>query len=200
MRRPVGIITRSYTTTASRLAPASRAPLPPPVSTSAPTAELRRHHPIEAPKVDSTAFRQGWRVATRLDGLLESGAITREAWDAARQWRRWAETTAPVWSQAWNVRVDRSLTTNDSAMLHRVTAATKLRACAETLGELRIRLLELHVVRDASWREIAARAGVSDKTGKGMVIEALEALADHCSDRAVAAVPVLRFRNEPGRQ
>ncbi len=196
MRRP-GIVTRSFAATAVRPAQAA---LPPAVATGRPTPAFRQHHDVAAPQVDPTAFRQGWRVASRLDQLLEAGAIERESWEAAGQWRRWAETTAPARAQAWDVRVDRSLTSNETAMLHRVTAAARLRACAQALGELRIQLLDLHVIRDASWRDISARAGVSDKTVKAMVIEALEALADHCAGRVVAAVPVIRYRIEPGRQ
>jgi hypothetical protein len=196
MRRPAGIVTRSYSAAAVRPSPHVAAPAA--VATAAPTPQFRQHHQVETPRVDSTAFRQGWLVATRLDQLLETGAINREAWGAARTWRRWVETTAPIRAQAWDVRVDRSLAANDTAMLHRVAAATRLRACAEALGPLRCRLLELHVTRDASWREIAARAGVSDKTARSLLIEALEALADHCAGRAVAAPPLLRFRNQPG--
>jgi hypothetical protein len=178
MRRPTGTISRSFTATTSSTRPAAapqRAltaqvarslsmpgpahapavrPLPPLPPSKAPAAEYRQHHEVEAPQVDTTRFRQGWRVSTRLDGLLEASAIDREAWEAAGQWRRLAEPTAPMRSQPWDARVDHSLTANDAAALHRVRAGAALRACAEALGELRIRLLELHVIRDVSWREL----------------------------------------------
>ena len=153
MRRPGQIVARSFSAAAARPAPHGRASPPPAVATNQPAPAYRQHHDVAAPQVDSTAFRQGWRVCSRLDSLLEAGAITRDAWDAAHTWRRWVEKTTPLRSQPWDVRVDRSLTTNDSVMLHRVTAATKLRGAAQALGELRMRLLELHVIRDASWRE-----------------------------------------------
>jgi hypothetical protein len=58
--------------------PAPRMP-PPPVlhqaPSNAPTAELRRRDDIEAPQVDGLAFRPGWRIQSRLDGLLADGLI-----------------------------------------------------------------------------------------------------------------------------
>ena len=40
-----------------------------------PSAAYRQHHDVEAPRVDTSAFRQGWRVVTRLDALASEGAI-----------------------------------------------------------------------------------------------------------------------------
>jgi hypothetical protein len=50
----------------------------PAVSSNAPTPIYRQHHDVAAPQVDDRAFRQGWRVSTRLDGLYETGRIDRE--------------------------------------------------------------------------------------------------------------------------
>jgi hypothetical protein len=199
MRRPGSIVTRSFSASvASRPAPHSAPVIARVVPTSAPTAEYRTRHRVEAPQVDAGHFRQGWRVATRLDGLLEAGRIDREQWDCAQQWRRWAETVTPFRQQQWDVRVDRSPVPNDAGMLWRVTAATKLRQAAAALGELRVRLLEACVLRDRSWREIATAMRLSDKTAREYAAEAIEALADHLTGRAVAPSPVLRFRNQPG--
>lgn len=197
MVRPV---TRSFSAAAARPSP-SRTPSAPsvPPATSRPTAEFERHHAVTPPKVDAQAFRQGWRVATRLDALLEAGRIDREAWDAAQDWRCWFETVTPFRAQAWDVRVDVSTVPTDAGMLYRVAAMAKLRAVADALGPLRVKLLELVVVKDLSWLELARVLRVSDKTAVGFAVEALEALADHLGGRVVAAPPVLRFRNEPGR-
>jgi hypothetical protein len=43
------------------------------------------HHDVTAPQDDDRAFRQGWRVAARLDALLETGRIDRDAWEIAQR-------------------------------------------------------------------------------------------------------------------
>jgi hypothetical protein len=196
MRRSGPIVAKSSAATAPRSAPSG--PLLPPVSTNRPTPQFTSHHNVTAPQVDSTAFRQGWRVATRLDGLLESGRIDREQWDCAQQWRRWAELIGLSHVQRWDVRPDAPCHPSDLPMLHRVQAAAKLRACSVALGELRVRLLDCCVLRDMSWREIAGLLRMSDKTATQWVVEALSALADWRCGRTVAPPPVLRFRNQPG--
>jgi hypothetical protein len=198
MRRP-GTVTRSFVATTSRPSP-QRAGLPAAAATAAPTPQYRRHHDVAAPQVDSTAFRQSWRVSTRLDSLLEANRIDREAWDCAQEWRRWAELIGLSHVQRWDVRPDAPCHPSDLPMLRRVEAAAKLRACTEALGELRMRLLDCCVLRDLSWREIAALLRVSDKTATVWVVEALSALAGWRCGHPVAAPPVLRYRIEPGRQ
>jgi hypothetical protein len=130
--------------------------------------------------------------------LLDAGRIDRETWDCAQQWRRWAELIGLSHVQRWDVRSDAPCHPSDLPMLRRVEAATKLRACTEALGELRVRLLDCCVLRDLSWREIATLLRVSDKTATVWVVEALIALADWRNGRPVAPPPVLRFRNQPG--
>jgi hypothetical protein len=60
--------------------------------------------------------------------------------------------------------------------------------------------LDCSVARDLSWREIGTLLRVSDKTATAWVIEAITALADWRCGRTIAPPPVLRYRNEPGRQ
>jgi hypothetical protein len=199
MRRP-GIITRSFVSTGTAARPG--APVPPQVvATAAPTPQYRRHHNVTAPQVDSTAFRPGWRVATRLDSLFEAGRIDREAWDCAHEWRRWAETIVPSRVQQWAIRVDMPhASARDAGMLWRIAAATKLREAGEALGELRVKLLEASVLHDLSWRAIATQLRCSDKTALDRVAEAVTALADWRCGRIVPPPPVMRYRIEPGRQ
>jgi hypothetical protein len=156
---------------------------------------------VTAPQVDATAFRQAWRVATRLDGLLETGRIDREAWDCAHEWRRWAETLIPSRVQQWDIRVDRpAASARDAGMLWRIEAATKLREAGEALGALRVKLLEASVLHDLSWRAIAMQLRCSDKTALDRVAEAVTALADWRRGRIVPPPPVMRYRIEPRRQ
>jgi hypothetical protein len=199
MRRPGSLVTRSFSASASpRPTPHSALVLPPVVATNRPTPQYQRRHDVEAPAVDATAFRQGWRVTTRLDALLEAGRIDSEQHDAAHAWRRWAELIGLSHVQRWDVRPDAPCYPSDLPMLRRVQAAARLRACTEALGELRTRLLDCCVVRDLSSGEIAALLRVSDKTATSRVVEALSALADWRCGRTVAPPPVLRFRNQPG--
>jgi DNA-directed RNA polymerase specialized sigma24 family protein len=188
MSRP-GLLHRSHATAAAVAAP---------VATNRPTPQFRQHHTVETPRVDTSAFRQAWRVQSRLDGLLEAGRIDREQFEAAQVWRRWAEVIAPTKVQSWDVRVDASRLANDASMVIRVNAQAKLRSAIDALGPLRHRLLEMSVGDDRSWREIGDRLGVDAKTATGRVIEAIAALADWHAGRAVAPAPIIRFRNQPG--
>jgi hypothetical protein len=195
-----GSVTRSFsaagpaTASVTTCRPAYRSPPPP---SNAPSVAYLRHHDVAAPQVDTTAFRQGWRVVTRLDGRLETGRIDREQWDAAGCWRHWAERSAPGRSQPWSIRVDAATTSShaDARALLRVDVATKLRRCAEALGTLRVRLLEACVRDDLSWREIAARLQVTDKTARDYTTEAIAALADWLNGRSVPPPPELRYRH-----
>jgi hypothetical protein len=175
-----------------------RAALPPAVTTAAPSLQFRQHHDVTVPQVDSTAFRQGWRVATRLDGLLEAGRIDREQWDTAQEWARWCELIGLSHVQRWDVRQDAPCHPSDLPMLRRVQAATKLRACVEALGGLRVRLLECCVVHDLSWSELGRRMRLDPKTATARTVEALIALADWRCGRSVRPAPAIRFRNQPG--
>jgi hypothetical protein len=201
MRRSGPVVTRSFNASVSaRPTSHSAAVVPSAVTTNRPTPQFTRHHNVTAPQVDSTAFRQGWRVATRLDSLLESGRIDREAWDCACEWRRWAATITPVRVQPWDVRVDVSAVPSDAGMLFRVHAATKLREAAVAIGALRAKILEAVVLHDCSWRQLAQQLRVSDKTAMQRAAEAVVALADWRCGRPVAPEPAVRYRIEPGRQ
>ena len=86
MARHGSTITRSFRASAStQPSPHSAAVPPRAVATAAPTAAYRQHHDATAPQVDNRAFRQGWRIASRLDSLVEAGRIDREAWDYATE-------------------------------------------------------------------------------------------------------------------
>lgn len=195
MRRPGSLVTRSYGASVASRPINHSAPV---VSTGRPSPQYQRHHDVTPPQVDTTAFRQGWRVASRLDSLLEAGRIDREAWDCAHEWRLWAEKVTPLRQQRWDVRVDVSAVPNDAGMLLRVNAASKLREAVQALGELRIRIIEAVVVRDQSWRMLGQLMRVSDKTARDYAAEAINALADWRCGRTVALPLVLRYRNQPG--
>jgi DNA-directed RNA polymerase specialized sigma24 family protein len=166
--------------------------------TNRPTPQFTRHHDIAAPQVDATAFRQGWRVTARLDGLLEAGRIDREQWDGAQQWRRWAELIGLSHVQRWDVRPDAPCHPDDLPMLRRVQAASRLRSVAEALGPLRVRLLTMCVSEDRSWREIGDRLGIDGKTARAWCAAAVVALAAYLAGEPVPEAPALRPRIQPG--
>jgi hypothetical protein len=196
-------VTRSYIASVAPH-PAPQRPTPPPallrtVPSATPSPHFTQHHDVAAPQVDTRAFRQGWRITTRLDALFEAGRIDREQYTAVCEFRAWAEQIGVSHVQRWDVRPDAPCHPSDLPMLRRVQTAAKLRACADAVGELRIRLLDC-CIRDLSWREIGARLRVSDKTATIWVVEAIAALsAWRCGD-TVPPPPVLRYRIEPGRQ
>lgn len=80
--------------------------------------------------------------------------------------------------QRWETHVDVSQLPSDTGAFRRTYAATKLRDSAEALGELRVRLLEVCVLHDYSWRQISERLHVSDKTAANYTAEAISALSD----------------------
>ena len=90
------------------------------------------------------------------------------------------------------MHVDVSIVPTDAGMLVRVNAMAKLRAVADALGPLRVKLLEFVVVKDLPWLELARLLRGTDKTAVGFAVEAIEALADWRAGRAVAAAPVLQ--------
>ena len=146
---------------------------------NAPSAEYREHHQVEAPRVDDLAFRQGWRVHTRLRGLKDSGAIDNRQLEAAQTWGRWVEHASGLVTSGWTMRIDRGApgsgtgprTAPDGrcpggcarAPLPWVQNAP--RCCAV-------------VVDDLSWSRLAGRLGVgSCSTARKRAVEAIVALA-----------------------
>jgi hypothetical protein len=198
MQRSGPNVTRSLAAgSIARPAPRSTAQPPPP--TSRPTPQFQQHHQVQPPRIDAGAFRPGWLVMARVDSLLERGLIDREAWDAAHEWRRWAETVHPSPTTRLETRVDISTVPRDAGMLHRLGVATRLRECAEAIGPLRTKILEALIVHDRSWSELARLLQVSDKTAMARAAEAVAALADWRAGRSVASPPAIKFRNQPGR-
>ena len=177
-----------------RSTPPSRPPSPPAGPHRTSLATTTWPHPRLTPPPSAKA---GW---SRPASPRCAGRIDREALDAALAWRGWFETVTPFRAQPWDIRVDASAgLPNDTSMILRVNAAAKLRAVADALGPLRVKLLESVVVKDLSWLELGRVLRVSGKTAQGFAVEAIEALADWHAGRAAAAPPVLRFRNQPGR-
>jgi hypothetical protein len=164
--------------------------------TSSPTLEYRRHHEVEAPEISERAFRPGWRRHTRLVALLETNKISREAFIAGIQWRRWTEAIGKMPVQKWSARISRSLSP-DSPTPFQITAATQLKTAACALGEYRTQVLFAHLIDDFSWRQLGAKLHLDGKTALVRTVESLEALAAWRAGKPVPKPPSERFRNQP---
>jgi hypothetical protein len=149
------------------------------------------------PQIDSRNFRPHWTVKTRVMALAESGKIGRDQLEAAIILRRWVEVIGRLKVQSWNTPIDRGRLAPARISNHQLTAARELRAAASALGPERVALLQWCVVDDTSWRHIATRLRLSDKTAVERCAETLRALALWRARQPVPPAPRSRFRNQP---
>ena len=158
--------------------------------TTRPTAEFEQHHDIEAPQIDARSFRAGWRVRTRLDGLLIDGAITPDEWQAGIAFRDTWERALPLRTAAL-AAAGGGGGDPDAGMLARLGARTRLRQLGEALGFVSMACLVSCAVQDLPWREVGLRLRVHHETARTMTVRALQALArvgaQHAPCRATEA-------------
>ncbi|MCL2427890.1 MAG: DUF6456 domain-containing protein [Alphaproteobacteria bacterium] len=147
--------------------------------TSQPSPEYRRHHDVEAPRVDGRTFHPGWRVHTRLDGLARDGQISDAAYAAGKRWRRDWEM-AMEHSTSWRVdaAVGRGGASGDGP-IDRLDAVGRLREAQAAVGLRAWRVLVCVVAQDYPWTETGGRLGIADNTARRQAARALEALARH---------------------
>jgi hypothetical protein len=143
---------------------------------NSPTAEYREHYNVEEPRIDRKTFRLGWAHFTRLAALFEADRISREAFEAGRQWRAWNEAIGKMPTSRWERQVDRSISVPGPNRFQ-ITASTKLKEAQAALGAYRIKVLTGHLIDDLPWRELGDRLRITHPTAKAKTIEALEALA-----------------------
>ena len=145
-----------------------------------PTAEFEQHHEVEAPRVDQYAFRQAWRVRTRLDRLLLESAISPEEYMAAVRFRiTWQRAFVNLWPPP----IDRGMgvqpatyTRADLALARRFEALAQMRELRRLLGDVIIDLVELCTIEDLSWAALGRRLKVDPKTARAWTITALKSL------------------------
>jgi hypothetical protein len=156
--------------------------------TAAPSDDRVRHaEAIEAPRVDSTTFRQGWRVTTRLDALLADGSITFGQWQAACEYRDCCVSLSAGPSGPGSER------TNGGADVHArqialLYAAARVRAVDRALGHATASLCHAVVVLDRSWRDLGLSLGCHRLTARRVAVQALQALSAAWSGIASDAV------------
>jgi hypothetical protein len=140
-----------------------------------PTRAYRQHHDVTAPRVDATAFRQGWRVETRLFGLLTAGLITAATYEAGNRYRDDAEVVLARGSSG-GLGGSPGGSGDGDGLSWRLDALGRLRAAQAALGTFRALLVTRCAVADASWVAMARECGTTDKTVRRWTIAALEAL------------------------
>ena len=140
-----------------------------------PSDAYRQHHEVSAPRIDRRVFRQGWRVLTRLEGLLIDGAIDEATYAAAVGFRRDWETGLQHRGAALMSFHSGGASQTDRATA-RLGALGRLRRVADRLGALDCKLIEQCVILDQSWTQTARQHGVTDKTARQWTIAALRRL------------------------
>ena len=145
---------------------------------NAPSADRLRHaEAIEPPRIDWRAFRQGWRVVSRIDRLLADRRIDAGTWQAAVEYRAaWEALRRSSAGTAPAVRLaGRGGTSGAEAST--LDRAARIRAVEATIGREAAALCHACAVEDLSWRTLGVRLGVRDVTAQARTVIALRALA-----------------------
>jgi hypothetical protein len=159
-----------------------------------PTASYRQHREtIEAPRVDASTFRQGWRIGTRLDGLLADGRITLGEWEAAREYRDAWGRVLQAQGGATDLGTLRSGGNGgQDRLLHVVDLIAKLRAVEGLIGRFPAWLCFVCVVEDRAWAATGRILHREHRTARDWTVMAIRLLAPAWSRagrrRAVRAV------------
>lgn len=144
-----------------------------------PTVEFSRRHDVEPPRVDDVAFRQGWRVRSRLDQLLADRRINAGEWQAANDFRA-AWTRALEISLVGDLRLvasgSRASNPHDR-MLALVASVDRLEAVADRIGPHALGLVVACVVEDLPWAATAKYLARNPETVRDQTALAVQALA-----------------------
>ena len=163
-----------------------------------PTVEFLAHHDVDPPRVDPTAFRQGWRVRTRLDQLLGDKRIGPDEWRAATEFRA-----------AWSIARERSsrgprlgiasAEDADTSVVARINAETSIRAVETAIGAVSFGLVVACVVEDLAWPAIGKHLGRHPETVRDWTVTAIRVLAAAWGrpGRALGVPPTRRTPERP---
>jgi hypothetical protein len=143
----------------------------------APSPELRRHHDIEAPLIDATAFRQGWRITSRLDALHRDGALGPVEWQAAVEFRQAWERVKAANSGGGGLPMRVSGGAASGGVADRLATVTdtvtRLREVEEAIGGLAHWLCFACVVEDYSWAAIGRHLHRDPHTARTWTVAAI---------------------------
>ena len=162
-----------------------------------PSDDYRRHHDVTAPRIDRSSFRQGWRVRTRLDGLLADRSIGPGVWQAAVEYRdAWARVSGDRSSALGAGRISGGRDAHDRQIAV-VDTLAELAVVERRIGRLASALCFACAVNDLSWPEIGRRCGRGNHTARTWTAHALRALAGAWATRRRETFPVGLSRPEP---
>lgn len=146
--------------------------------TAKPTREFRRHHDVDEPRVDHRAFRQGWRIRTRLDQLLADDRITRGEWQAASAYRdAWASAREITRADEPGMISSPGAGSPDAAMIAKLDAVEKLRRVEDAIGPFAASLVRCCVVHDMTWAATARYCQRNPETIRDWTVFAIRSLA-----------------------
>ena len=141
---------------------------------------LRQHHALEAPEVSERAFRQAWRVRTRVDRLLVDKAISWAEWRCAVEYRALYECAFGSLTPA--SRPDGTgrggayragLRPSD----RQLAALRQLQKLLRQLDRPTVQLLEAVIVEDVKWCVLGKRLGAHSCTARRWAVAAIKLLA-----------------------
>jgi len=155
-----------------------RAPAPP-VSGAGPTPEFQAHHDTLPPELTRERWIEGWRVNTRLYGLLDAGLIGAAEYQAGLRWQADYEAGACGARQGGEaVRVDEAPGPGGVTDA-RLDALGRLRAAEQAIGREAAGHLIRCVGQDRPWDELDRQAGVRRHTSRSWTCAALVRLLLH---------------------
>jgi hypothetical protein len=155
-----------------------------------PTQDRAQHvEAIEAPRVDAAAFRQGWRVHTRLDRLLADDRITPGEWQSAVEYRdAWARILGAAGGDLGGARVSGGRDHHDR-LLGQLGTLAQLRAVEARIGRLASALCVACIVEDRAWAWVALQCHRNPETVRDWTALAIRALAGAWAGRRGGGFP-----------
>lgn len=145
-------------------------------------ARLQHADAIEAPQVDTGAFRQGWRVHTRLDALHRDGRITAGQWQAAVEYRAAHERVSIAAAYAGSGELLRvsgggAGGGTDGRLAGVADTMKRLRKTDAAIGRFDAALCSACILVDRPWAEIARVIGHNPETIRDWTARAIGRLA-----------------------
>lgn len=144
--------------------------------TSQPSREYRRHHDVTAPQVDASAFRQGWRVHSRLDALAASGQIEAGVYQAATEYRAAWERILATGGVRW-IAGGRGGSDAHARRARQMEALRRVREADAAIGPVAAWHCYACAVEDWSWAAIGRQVWCNPETARDRTAKSLAALA-----------------------
>jgi hypothetical protein len=144
-----------------------------------PSPQFLRHHNVDAPQIDRTAFHPAWRVRSQLDTLLLRADIDPELYRAAERFRR-------TWLAAFGSLTSSSLKHVGQLSPHnppigrepflQFQALRRIQDIHAKLDPYCFDILIALLIDDLPWVEIARRRKIHRITAKSHAMAALNML------------------------